>query len=56
MVNDLKELRALELMCKSLISVIGLHRSGVERYESVLIRVLHLKQHMETLLEKERKK
>jgi len=36
--NKLKKYKELELMCKSLISVIGLHRNGLKSYDSVLIR------------------
>jgi hypothetical protein len=49
--NKLEELRALELMCKSLSMVIELHRGGLERYEDVIIRAKWLAKYIKDLEE-----
>lgn len=51
MVNKLKKFRELELMCKSLVNVISLHRRGLEDYNSVLMRANMLSQYIDKLLE-----
>ena len=37
--NKLEKLRLVELMCKSIISSIELHRIGIEKFEDVMNRI-----------------
>ena len=54
--NMLEELRALELMCSSMIKVIELHRLGIERYDDVLLRANWLRKYIDSLIKKRMKK
>lgn len=37
--NSLRDFRLVELQCKGIISVIELHRAGMERKEDVIYRI-----------------
>ncbi len=49
--TKLEKLRALQLMCQSLDSIIDLHRLGIESYDDIMTRCFMLKKYIEILLE-----
>ncbi len=50
--NKIEEMRYLELQCECMISIIGLHRGGVKKYDDVLHMMIILKNILETHLPK----